>query len=218
MRRIPDTVITRMSIYSRVLSALMEKGTDIVSSDELGKLSNCSGTQVRKDLTYFGQFGTRGVGYNISDLKSKITNILGMDKRWKVALVGVGNLGSAFLSHERFKKHGFDIVVSFDADKSKVGKTYNNVEIKNISDLKETINELGVKIAIITVPAQFAQEVTDLLVDSGIKAILNFAPITLRVPEKFIIRNVDLSLELEALSFFLTHKKVYDNEFSFLYM
>jgi redox-sensing transcriptional repressor len=211
-------VITRMSIYSRVLSALMEKSIDIVSSDELGKLSNCSGTQVRKDLTYFGQFGTRGVGYNTSDLKSNITKILGMDKRWKVALVGVGNLGSAFLSHERFKKHGFDIVVSFDADKSKIGKIYNNVEIRNIADLKESINEFGVKIAIITAPAQFAQEVVDLLVESGIKAILNFAPTTLRVPEKVILRNVDLSLELEALSFFLTHKRDYDNEFSFLYM
>ena len=108
--------------------------------------------------------------------------------------------------------------MSFDADKSKIGKIYNNVEIRNIADLKESINEFGVKIAIITAPAQFAQEVVDLLVESGIKAILNFAPTTLRVPEKVILRNVDLSLELEALSFFLTHKRSYDNEFSFLYM
>ena len=211
-------VIRRVSIYSRVLSILVDKGVDIISSDELGKLSGCPGTQVRKDLAYFGQFGTRGVGYNISDLKSKVTKILGMSERWKVALVGVGNLGSAFIAHEGFRRYGFDIIISFDTDKSKVGKIYNNVEIKDISELKRVISEMNIKIVIITVPAQFAQKVADLLVDAGIKAILNFAPITISVPKNVILRNVDLSLELEALSFFLTHKEHQDNELSMLYI
>ena len=211
-------VIRRISIYSRVLSILVDKGVDIISSDELGKLSGYPGTQIRKDLAYFGQFGTRGVGYNISDLKSKVTKILGMSERWKVALVGVGNLGSAFIAHEGFRRYGFDIIISFDTDKSKVGKIYNNVEIKDVSELKQTISEMNIKIVIITVPAQFAQKVADLLVDAGIKAILNFAPITISVPQNVILRNVDLSLELEALSFFLTHKELQDNELSMLYI
>jgi redox-sensing transcriptional repressor len=218
LRRIPDMVIRLVSIYSRVLSILVDKGVDIISSDELGKLSGCPGTQVRKDLAYFGQFGTRGVGYNISDLKSKVTKILGMSERWKVALVGVGNLGSAFIAHEGFRRYGFDIIISFDTDKNKVGKIYNNVEIKDVSELKQVISEMNIKIVIITVPAQFAQKVADLLVDAGIKAILNFAPITISVPKNVILRNVDLSLELEALSFFLTHKELQDNELSMLYI
>jgi redox-sensing transcriptional repressor len=215
LRRIPDMVITRMSIYSRALSILMGKGIDIISSDELGKFSGSSGAQVRKDLAHFGQFGTRGVGYRISDLKSKISSILGMNERWKVALVGVGNLGSAFLIHERFRQQGFDIIIGFDTDKHKIGKKYNDIEIKDISEMKKTIAGLNIKMAIITVPARFAQEVADLLVDSGIRAILNFAPAILHVTKGVILRSVDLSLELESLSFFLTHKEFQDNEFPF---
>ena len=184
----------------------MEKDIDLISSEELGRLSGCPGTQVRKDLAYFGQFGTRGVGYRSSELKSEISRILGTDRVWNVALVGVGHLGTALLAHERFKKHGFDIIAGFDVDKSKVGLKFHGMEIKDMSELKEVISEKGIKIAIITVPAQSAQAAVELLVDAGIEAILNFAPANLSVPRNIILRNVDLSLELEGLSFFLTHK------------
>jgi len=206
LQRIPDMVIRRLSIYSRVLSTLVEKDIDLVSSEELGRLSDCPGTQVRKDLAYFGQFGTRGVGYRSSELKSEISKILGTDRRWNVALVGVGHLGTALLAHERFKKHGFDIIAGFDVDKSKVGQKFHGVEIKDISELGKNISEKRIKIAVITVPAQSAQTVADLLVDAGVEAILNFAPVNLSVPQNVILKNVDLSLELEGLSFFLTHK------------
>ncbi len=206
MRKIPDMVIRRLSIYLRVLSTLVEKGINLVSSEELGRLSGCPGTQVRKDLAHFGQFGTRGVGYNSTELRSEISKILGTDRRWNVALIGVGHLGTALLVHERFKKHGFDIIVGFDVDKSKVGRKFHGVEIKDVSELKEVMSEKEIRIAIITVPAQSAQAIADLLVDAGVEAILNFAPANLSVPQNVILKNVDLSLELEGLSFFLTHK------------
>jgi len=207
-------VIRRLSTYSRVLSDLMEKGIDLVSSDELGKLSGCNGTQVRKDLAYFGQFGTRGVGYRISELKSRITKILGMDGRWNVALIGIGNLGTALLSHEGFRRHKFDIIIGFDVDKSKVGKKFNGVEIKDMSELKRAISEKDIKMAIITVPVQSAQTVANILVDAGIKAILNFAPVNISISKDVFLKNVDLSLELEGLSFFLTHNEYQNNEFN----
>ena len=212
MQRIPDMVVRRLSIYSRVLSTFEEEGADLVSSEEIGKLSGCPGTQVRKDLSYFGEFGTRGVGYKTSGLKSEISKILGTDRRWNIALVGVGHLGTALLAHERFKRHGFDIIVGFDVDKSKVGRKFYEVEIKDMSELKEAITEKEIRMAIITVPAQSAQAVADLLVDAGVEAILNFAPANLSVPQNVILKNVDLSLELEGLSFFLTHKEFQNAE------
>lgn len=205
-KRVPDIVIRRISIYSRILSAIVDKGTELVSSDKLGELSGISGTLVRKDLAYFGQFGTRGVGYHVSDLRSTISKILGIDKRWKVAIVGIGNLGAALLSHERFSIRGFDIILGFDADKSKIGQIIHGIEIKDITEVKSVIKEKDVKLGIITVPANSAQVVANMLIDAGIKAILNFAPVNLNIPKDIVLKNIDLSIELDGLSFLLTHK------------
>ena len=205
-RRIPDVVIRRLSIYSRVLSDIIDKSIHLISSNELGKLSGIPGTLVRKDLAYFGQMGIRGVGYRISDLKSNILKILGIDRRWNVAIVGIGNLGAALLSHERFSIRGFDIILGFDADKSKIGQIIHGIEIKDITEVKSAIKEKDVKLGIIAVPAHSAQVVATLLVDAGIKAILNFAPANLNTPKNIILKNIDLSIELEGLSFLLTHK------------
>lgn len=205
---IPDTVIRRLSAYLRVLSKLVEEGVDSIPSEELGRLSGYPGVLVRKDLTYFGRFGIRGVGYKTRDLKIRLSKILGTDRRWKVAIVGVGHLGAALIAFERFKEHGFDVIAAFDVDERKVGQVYSGVEIKSMSELERVIKEEGIRIGIITVPAQSAQKVADELVKAGVEAILNFAPVNLKVPEDIVLRNVDLSMELETISFFLTNKEL----------
>lgn len=209
---VPDTVIRRLSAYLRTLSKLVEEGVDSVPSEELGRLSGYPGVLVRKDLAYFGRFGIRGVGYKTQDLKIKLSRILGTDRRWKVAIVGVGHLGAALITFKRFREHGFDVVAAFDVDDRKIGQVYNGVEIKSMSELESVIKKEGIRIGIIAVPAQSAQEVADKLVEAGIEAILNFAPVNLKVPEDIILRNVDLSMELEAISFFLTNKELRNAE------
>lgn len=211
-RRIPAAVVRRLSSYLRALSELLERGVELVPSEELGRLAGSSGAQVRRDLAYFGTFGIKGVGYKVSELKGKLEEILGVDRRWNVALVGVGNLGSALIAYEGFKRRGFDVVVGFDVDRSKVGRRHHGVEIKHISEMGKVLREKGVRIAIIAVPASSAQAVADALVEAGIEAILNFAPTRISAPGEVVLKNVDLSMELEELSFYLTHKEIKDGE------
>lgn len=201
-RKIPNPVIPRLSLYYRALLDSRKTGT--ISSEELARLSGVTAAQVRKDLTYFGQFGTPGRGYQITELRMHILKILGSDKCWNVALIGTGNLGSAFLSYNGFRKQGFNITCAFDRDNHKVGKTLEGVKVRDISELPAAIKEKKVKLAIVAVPVDSVQEVIDTLVKAGVKAILNFAPLRPPVPDSAQVLNIDLSIELERLTYFLT--------------
>ncbi len=199
-RRIPQVVIPRLSLYYR---AILEQGKEFISSEELAGLTQFKPAQVRRDIAYFGQFGTTGIGYNSTVLKNTIMKILGLDREWKVMLVGVGNLGSALLSYKGFIRQGFKISYAFDKDPRRIGRQINSIIIKDIKDLPKTIKRHNIKIAIVTVPSQAAQEVANKLINCGVKAILNFAPIKLRVPKNVVVLNIDLSIELEKLAYFL---------------
>ncbi len=198
----PVACIPRLSLYYRALMARSEG--QFVSSQELATLTGFSAAQVRKDFTYFGHFGAPGKGYPIEFLKNAITRILGVDKNWPVALVGVGNLGLALLSYKGFTKQGFHIVAAFDNDQEKIGKSFAGVSVSDIVTLESGIRSKKIKMAIITVPVYAAQDVIGRLVKSGIKAILNFAPTRPSVPSKVEIHNIDLSIELEKLTYFLS--------------
>ncbi len=206
-RKIPETTISRLFIYLREILKLSDIGIRVVSSSELGDRLNLSDTQVRKDFSYFGQFGTSGSGYNINELKIVLEMILGKDKTWNVCVIGVGHLGSALLSYPGFKEQGLNIVAAFDANAKKIGKEKNHLKIQPIEELLKVVKQKDLAIGIITIPGNHAQKVADSLVAAGIKCIMNFAPVSLSVPEDVKVKNVDLSRELETLSYFLAGSK-----------
>ena len=199
--KIPSSSIPRISLYYRALLSLKDKS--VTSSQELAILTECSASQIRKDLAYFGQFGKPGEGYNIEALKIELKKILGIDRVWDVALVGVGNLGSALLAHKGFKTQGFNIRHVFDNDKKKIGKVRQGVKIQDTKKLKSAIRSNKIDMAVVAVPPETAQGVVDNLIPAGIKAILNFAPVILKVPKGIEVLNIDLSMELERLTYFL---------------
>ncbi|HXG15647.1 MAG TPA: redox-sensing transcriptional repressor Rex [Calidithermus sp.] len=200
--KVPEMTVRRLSIYTRCLLQLEEDGVKTVSSQELAERFNLNSAQVRKDLAYFGEFGVRGIGYYVSGLKAELQRILGLDREWPVALVGFGNLGSALFHYKGFARQGFRIVVIFDDDPAKAGRDVG-VPVLPTSALAREVKARGVQIGIVAVPAESAQTVTDQLVAAGIRAILNFAPTRLRVPRDVRLKDVDLSIELETLSFYL---------------
>lgn len=202
--KIPEATITRLSVYSRYLKDLEKKRVVTISSSEIAEGVGVSSAQVRKDLAYFGEFGTKGVGYNVKDLLSYIRKILGLNKTWNLILIGAGNLGSALVTYQEFKDRGFNIVGVFDNDLVKIGKQIADLKVLPVEDLPDIIEKYDVRIGIIAVPAKAAQSVADVLVKNGIKAILNFAPINIHLPKDIAIQNVDLSIKLEALTFSLT--------------
>ncbi len=204
--KIPEATVTRLSIYSRFLKRLDKKGITTVSSGEIAEGVGVSPAQVRKDLAYFGEFGTRGVGYNVKDLIRYTVKILGLTEPWDLILVGAGNMGSALVTYREFKDRGFNIVAVFDNDLTKIGKRIADIVVQPLEEMPEVIKEKDVRIGIIAVPARAAQEVADFFVKNGIQGILNFAPITLSVPKDVEVRNVDLSVKLEILTFNLTLK------------
>jgi len=204
--RIPETAIARLSSYLRVLDELGRMGFDNTASYQLAEELDINDSQVRKDLAYFGQFGKPGMGYETAKLKKEIQKILGLTRKWRVALVGVGNLGSALLAYQGFKKQGFYIIAAFDNDPKKIGRKKAEMIVKNIARLKQIIRKERIEIGIVTVPASAAQEVAELLTKAGIRAILNFAPVRISVPKHVRLNNVDLSLRLENLSFFLSRE------------
>jgi redox-sensing transcriptional repressor len=180
---------------------LEKDGEATVSSKELATLEKLTPAQVRKDLSFFGSFGTRGLGYPVSELRAQIASILGIDRVWKVALFGVGNIGSALVSYKEFSRQGFRIVKLFDNDQRKIGSNHKGIVISDIANMAQEIQESGIEIAVIAVPATVAQYIVDDIVAVGIKAILNFAPINLKVPGDVYLRNENMSMELEYLSF-----------------
>ncbi|HEY2341696.1 MAG TPA: redox-sensing transcriptional repressor Rex [Chthoniobacteraceae bacterium] len=200
---IPRKTVYRLSLYQRALQRLKSNKIATVSSASLAKAAGVKPTQLRKDLTYFGQFGTRGLGYNVDALSAKLTETLGMTHLQPVILVGAGHLGSALLRYPGFAKEGFEVIAAFDADASRKKAQDIRVRVLPMSVLREFVRERKIKMAILTVPGTVAQEVTNDLAEAGVLAILNFAPIILQVPEHMVVHNVDLAIELESLSYFI---------------
>ena len=200
---IPRKTIYRLSIYLRCLQRLKGNTIRTVSSEALSKAAGVKSTQLRKDLTYFGQFGTRGLGYDVEQLAAMITDLLGTKRLQPVVLVGVGNLGLALLSYRGFEQEGFEIVAAFDIKLDRARDKQAKQPIHPMEQLEAVIRELSVRMAIVTVPATAAQEVANRLVNCGIAGILNFSPIVLQVPEDVTVNNVNLAIELENLSYFI---------------
>lgn len=207
MKKVPEGTISRLFVYLREITELAKLNIRTISSAELGERTNLSDAQVRKDFGHFGQFGVSGAGYDINELKQALEKILGKDKTWNVAVVGVGHLGSALLSYSGFKRHGLDVIAAFDADSRKVGKKISDITVSSIDELPKVVSNKKISIGIIAVPAEGAQEVAEKLVSAGVECLLNFAPISLNVPENVKVKDVDLSRELETLSYFLANKK-----------
>ncbi|HEU5323863.1 MAG TPA: redox-sensing transcriptional repressor Rex, partial [Methylomirabilota bacterium] len=203
IQKIPEMTIRRLSLYTRCLVQLEEDGIKTISSQALAERFNPNSAQVRKDLAYFGEFGVRGIGYYVAGLKAELQKILGLDREWPVVLVGLGNLGSALFHYKGFARQGFRIALIVDDDPAKVGRDVDGVPIVASREMARELRARAVQIAILAVPADSAQLVTDQLVGAGIKAVLNFAPTRLRVPRDVRLKDVDLSIELETLSFYL---------------
>jgi len=197
--------VRRLSVYSRCLVQLEEDGVKTVSSQELAARFHLNSAQVRKDLAYFGEFGIRGIGYDAASLRAEIQKILGLDREWKVVLVGYGNLGSALFHYRGFTRQGFRVAAIVDDDPAKIGRTVDGLVILGVGELPRIVRGQAIQIGVIAVPAEGAQPVADRLVAAGVRAILNFAPARVKVPREVRLQNVDLSIELEHLSFHLTH-------------
>jgi redox-sensing transcriptional repressor len=197
----PKAVVGRVSLYLRQLETFQRQGYTTVSSSQLGAALAINNAQVRKDLAFFGQFGYPGIGYRIDELTAALRHILGIDRDWPLALVGLGNLGRALLRYRGFRSRGFHIVALFDNDPNKVGQVYDGLTVEPIDMLRKTAAARGVTMAVMSVPAEAAQRVADLMVASGILGILNFAPVPLNVPPSVNVVAVDLSIQLEHLAY-----------------
>ncbi len=207
--KIPSATITRLSLYSRALEELIHSQVNIIASDKLAQKCGVNPAQVRKDLAYFGEFGVRGVGYFVKELLFEIKKILGLNRRWRMALVGIGNLGLALVAHENFAKQGYEFVAVFDVDPKKVGRRLPSGQmIHSIDELDTVIKEKNIEIGVIATPAVHAQATARRLIDAGIKAILNFAPLQIQMPEGFIVENVDFTVKLDNLAYHLTMEAI----------
>ena len=200
-RGIPEATVARLPVYLRALVGLADAGTTTVSSDALAAAAGVNSAKVRKDLSYLGSYGTRGVGYDVQFLVYQISRELGLTQDWAVVIVGVGNLGHALAGYGGFADRGFRIAALLDADRRRVGERLGGVEVRHIDDLDDVVRTHGVSIGVIATPAPAAQDVCDRLVAAGVTSILNFAPVVLNVPEGVDLRKVDLSIELQILSF-----------------
>jgi redox-sensing transcriptional repressor len=203
---ISKATIDRLPLYFRTLRLAQDEGIDIISSDELGRRLSITPEQIRKDLASFGQFGKKGVGYYVNELKRNVGEILGLDNHWNIAVVGIGHLGAALANYQNFVTLGFNLVALFDQDPNIIGATVNHVKVEDISQLDMIIKQRNIQIGIIAVPAAFAQGIADQFVKAGIRGIWNFAPIKMKVPQSMHIVNEDLSVGLSSLSYHITRK------------
>lgn len=203
---VPKAVVNRLSLYLRELQRLIHKDQATTSSGELGRVLGFTDAQVRKDLAYFGQFGYPGIGYRCQELVDAIRGILGTDREWPVALIGVGNLGRALLGYKGFKRQGFCLQVAFDSDRSLVGQTIEGIPVFHMDQLPEIAKKNTIKLAVVAVPSHAAQQVADRIVAAGIEGILNFAPLTINLPDSVQHVGVDLAIELEQLSFSVANR------------
>ncbi len=200
---IPEPTLVRLTIYARCLADMVKEGETVVSSDELAHRAGVNAAQVRKDLSYLGSFGRRGVGYNVRHLAERITVAMGLTRERTFIIVGAGKLGSALLGYAGFHDKGFRPAAAFDTDEAKFGTNIGGIKVLPAKDIGDFVTASGTDIAILTVPANRAQEVADTLVRAGIKAILNFAPVIIKVPAHIRIRQVELSSEMEVLAHYL---------------
>ncbi|MBI2304610.1 MAG: redox-sensing transcriptional repressor Rex [Chloroflexi bacterium] len=202
-QKIPEVVVDRLPTYVRALTLLREEGISVVSSQELGVRLRVTPAQIRKDLSYFGRFGKQGRGYNIDNLIRELRSILGLTKEWPMALVGAGQLGQAILRYTGFVPEGFRVVAAFDTDKRQIGRKIGPVVVQDVAELPQTVVERNVDIGIVAVPSATAQGVIDTLVRSGIRAILNYAPMSPHIPENVLVREVDPVVALQSMTFYL---------------
>lgn len=207
MKKISESAVRRLSLYLRFLQEAQAAGSDTISSGDLARRGGTTSAQVRKDLSLFGSFGKRGMGYSVPELLREIRGILGLTRPYHVAVVGAGRLGSALSSFRDFQARGFEIRAVFDTDPGKIGQSWGGLTVRADEEMERTLRDEKVDIAIVAVPAEAAQGVVDRLVKAGVRAILNFAPVRLRVPREVTLRNVDVTLELEGLSFMLGNGK-----------
>lgn len=198
---VPNPAVRRLSLYLRQLESFKRKERRTISSKQLGESLGLTDAQVRKDFAYFGQFGHPGIGYRVDDLIGQVRKILGTDKTWNVLLVGAGNLGRALLAYKGFDQKGFRLIAVFDTDPSKVGKKHGSFVIQPLSELAGTVRKQTIKLAMLAVPADAAQDVADQLVEAGVRGLLNFAPVSITVPAEVALNAVDLAVQLEQLSF-----------------
>jgi redox-sensing transcriptional repressor len=201
---IPRATIQRLAVYVQVLERLPQEGQKVVSSESLAKACGVNPSQIRKDLAYFGEFGVRGVGYYVEDLKNAIRRSLGIDRTWNVALVGIGNLGRSLLRHKEFKRRGFIIVGAFDCDPFKIGEVVADLEVLCTRRLKEKVKELNIEIGMISTPPERAQRAANHMIEAGLKGIVNFAPARIHVPEDIALEYVDFVHYLYSLAFNLS--------------
>ena len=202
-RKIPDIIIGRLPVYLRALQRMADMGLKTTSSQELGERVGISAAQIRKDISQFGEFGKQGTGYSIEYLVDKLREILKVDRIWDVVVVGAGDVGRAIANYQGFHDRGFHVVAIFDNDKSKVGQTMGGFTVEDAEEMIERVKDMGIKIAMLTVPASAAQSAADQLVQAGVKAILNYAPVNLNVPNHVKVQHIDPSTHLQRMTYYL---------------
>ena len=206
MRRIADSTVRRLSLYLRFLEESAQRGLVTISSDELARRGGTTSAQVRKDLSFFGSFGKRGLGYSVPELTQSLREILGLRRDWRVIIVGAGKIGTALAQYRGFKQRGFRVVAVYDRDPKKIGTQWDSVTVRDMASIERDIAAEHPEIAVLTTPPEEAQTVVDRLVRAGIQAVLNFAPVQLQVPPSVMLKNVNMAMELEGLSFALTNR------------
>jgi redox-sensing transcriptional repressor len=203
MKKVSESTVARLSVYLRLLTELSAEGVTTLASEELARRCGTSAAQVRKDLSFFGTFGKRGLGYSVPELAAALRGILGLERRWRVALIGAGKIGAALMAYQDFRRQGFDIVAVFDTDAEKVGTEWQGLVVQADAEMEASLK--GIDIAIVAVPADAAKGVVDRVVGAGVRAILNFAPTKLSVPDHVAVKTVNMALELEGLSYALVN-------------
>ena len=206
MRKIAESTVRRLALYLRYLEQSEGQGLATISSQELAKRGGTTSAQVRKDLSFFGSFGKRGLGYSVAELSTKIRDILGLQRNYRVVLVGAGKIGGALVAYQGFRQRGFNVAAIYDRDPKKIGARWNGLVVRDIRHLEADLKKEPTDIAIVSTPAEAAQDVVDRLVKVGVKAILNFAPAQLNVPADVTLKSVNMALELETLSFALANR------------
>ena len=206
MRRIADSTVRRLSLYLRFLEESTNRGLVTISSDELARRGGTTSAQVRKDLSFFGSFGKRGLGYSVPELTESLREILGLRRDWQVIIVGAGKIGTALAQYRGFRQRGFRVTAVYDRDPKKIGTRWDTLTVRDMAELERDIQKEHPDIAVLTTPAEEAQVVVDRLVSAGVRALLNFAPIQLQVPPDVTLKNVNMAMELEGLSFALTNR------------
>jgi redox-sensing transcriptional repressor len=211
VKRIAESTVRRLSLYLRFLEDFEERGLTTISSDELAARGGTTSAQVRKDLSFFGSFGKRGLGYAVPELAAKLRDILGLGREWKVIIIGAGKIGSALAQYHGFRQRGFHVVGVYDSDPAKIGKRIDGFTIRDLSTLEKDVAREQIDIAVLTVPAEAAQQVVNRIVKAGIGAVMNFAPVQLQVPDSVVIKTVNMAMELEGLSFALANRTALDD-------